>query len=402
MIFRQGELSGLGEELGATAAHAGEKLAVRAFEERILGITVGELGLEDDAGAVLVGERDGLPDTAGHGVLGRRIALDGDGRLIVLAEEVLHRIQEVLPHVAQTALVEVPVAAEGAVAAMRVIRDERRGAAIHVPVEVRRHRLGLELGLAGPEIDLPLDAADRREANRQRAAEDATGDDALDLASRADSVVIRPVEAEPGVHAERHAGLLDDAAQGDTLADRARQGLLAPDGLAAPGRHGGDDAVPVRRRADVDDVGIGQRDHFAEILGHDRGPAAGLLDAVELGFEVLGIDVTDTDDAVLAGHPRLGVHLGDAAATDDDVIQRLARRDETAAKHVTRDNREAKGGDGSLTQERTTGVSHEGCYEEKRPHSTMIVPPTDRMPLYGTIPPLKDPGVLLSKNIPTR
>jgi hypothetical protein len=37
------------------------------------------------------------------------------------------------------------------------------------------------------------------------------------------------------------------------------------------------------------------------------------------------------------------------------VIQRLARRNEAAAKYVTRDDREAKGGDSSLTQERTTG-----------------------------------------------
>jgi hypothetical protein len=37
------------------------------------------------------------------------------------------------------------------------------------------------------------------------------------------------------------------------------------------------------------------------------------------------------------------------------VIQSLARRNEAAAKHVTRDDREAKGGDSSLTQKRTTG-----------------------------------------------
>ena len=149
--------------------------------------------------------------------------------------------------------------------------------------------------------------------------------------------------------------------------------------------------MPVRRRTDVDDVGIGQRNHFAEILGHDRGTTTGLVDKVELGLEVLGIDVANTDDAVLAGHTRLRVHLRDIATSDDDVIQRLARRNEAASEHVTRDNRETKSGDSGLTQERTTGVSHEGCYDDKRPRSTMIVPPTDRMPLYGTIPPFKDP-----------
>jgi hypothetical protein len=37
------------------------------------------------------------------------------------------------------------------------------------------------------------------------------------------------------------------------------------------------------------------------------------------------------------------------------MVQGLARRDEAAAEDVARDDREAKGGDSSLTQERTTG-----------------------------------------------
>jgi hypothetical protein len=49
------------------------------------------------------------------------------------------------------------------------------------------------------------------------------------------------------------------------------------------------------------------------------------------------------------------VHRGDAAAADDDVIQGLAGRDEAAAKHVTRDDREAKRGDSGFTQKGTTG-----------------------------------------------
>ncbi len=105
----------------------------------------------------------------------------------------------------------------------------------------------------------------------------------------------------------------------------------------------------------MDDVGIREGDDLAEILGRHRRAAARLLDALELLLHALGVDVTDADDAVLAGHPRLGVHGGDAAATDDDMVQGLAGRDEAAAEDVARDDREAKGGDSSLTQERTTG-----------------------------------------------
>ena len=355
MVFRQRELGGLDEELRAAATHAGEELAVRAFEEGILGVTLGEFGLEDDTGAVLVSKGDGLPDAAGHGVLRRGVAFGGDGRFAVLAEEILHRVQEVLAHVTETALVEIPIAAEGAVAPVRMIRDQLGRTAVEVPVEVRRDGLGLEVRLTRPEVDLPGDAADRGETHRQRATEDAARDDATDLAGRADAVIVGAVEAEPGVHAKRHTGLLDDAAQGDTLADRAGQRLLAPDGLAAAGGHGGDDAVPMGRRADVHDVGVGHRDDLAEILGGHRRAAAGLLDALELLLHALGVDVTDADDAVLAGHARLGVHGGDAATADDDVIQGLAGRDEAATEDVARNDREAKGGDSGFTQKGTTG-----------------------------------------------
>ena len=105
----------------------------------------------------------------------------------------------------------------------------------------------------------------------------------------------------------------------------------------------------------MDDVGVGHRDDLAEILGRHRRAAAGLLDALELRLHALAVHVADADDPVLAGHPRLGVHRGDATATDDDMVQGLARRDEAAAEDVARDDREAKGGDSSLTQERTTG-----------------------------------------------
>ena len=142
-------------------------------------------------------------------------------------------------------------------AAVRVIRDERRGAAIHVPVQVSRDGLRGEVRLAGPKVYLPSDAADAGEADGQRATEDAAGHDAADLTGRADAIVVGGVEAEPGVDAERHTGLLHDLTQGEAFADRTRHGLLAPDGLTEARGRGGDDAMPVRRRADVDDVRVG-------------------------------------------------------------------------------------------------------------------------------------------------
>jgi hypothetical protein len=45
------------------------------------------------------------------------------------------------------------------------------------------------------------------------------------------------------------------------------------------------------------------------------------------------------------------VHRGDAAATDDHVVQRLAGRYEAATKDMARDDREAERGDGGFAQE---------------------------------------------------
>ena len=67
------------------------------------------------------------------------------------------------------------------------------------------------------------------------------------------------------------------------------------------------------------------------------------------------IHVTDGDDAIGASHARLGMHLGDTATTDDDVVQGLAWRNKAPAKDMAGNDREADGGNSGFLQERTTG-----------------------------------------------
>jgi hypothetical protein len=105
----------------------------------------------------------------------------------------------------------------------------------------------------------------------------------------------------------------------------------------------------------VDHVGIRHGDDLTEVFSRDRATPTGLLNAIKLTLQMLLIDVADADDAILAGHAGLRVHRGDAAATDDDVVQRLARRNKTATEDMTRDDREAKRGNSSLTEKGTTG-----------------------------------------------
>jgi hypothetical protein len=52
---------------------------------------------------------------------------------------------------------------------------------------------------------------------------------------------------------------------------------------------------------------------------------------------------------------EVGARTGDATATDDDVVKRLAGGDETAAQNVARNDGEASGCNGSLLEEGTTG-----------------------------------------------
>ena len=55
-----------------------------------------------------------------------------------------------LAHVAEAAAVVVPVAAEGGVDAVRVVGLVRGRAEPHVVIELGRHRLRLQVGLAAP------------------------------------------------------------------------------------------------------------------------------------------------------------------------------------------------------------------------------------------------------------
>lgn len=240
---------------------------------------------------------------------------------------------------------------------MRVIRDKGRRTAVHVPIEVRRHGLRREVGLTRPEIHLPGDTTNASEAHGERATEDAAGDDATDLASWADAIVVSSIEAEPSVDAERDTGLLHDLTERKPFADRTGHRLLAPNGLTEASSRGRDDAMPVRWGADVDDVGIGEADDLTEVARALRGSAPSGYHLFNAVVGMVIIHVADREDAVRALHvvAEVGARTGDATATDDDVVKRLAGGDETAAQNVARNDGKASGCNGSLLEEGTTG-----------------------------------------------
>jgi hypothetical protein len=72
---------------------------------------------------------------------------------------------------------------------------------------------------------------------------------------------------------------------------------------------------------------------------------------------VVIIHVADREDTVRAFHVVTEVRAGtgDATATDDDVIKRLAGGNETAAQNVARNDGKTSGCNGSILEEGTTG-----------------------------------------------
>ena len=151
----------------------------------------------------------------------------------------------------------------------------RRRAEPHVPVERLRDLLHGQVHAAGP-VELPAEAltAAERALDRTLAEETALDDLADRLHGRAEAVEVA-LEAEPRVETEDALLGLDDLHHALALANGAGHGLLAPDVLAGVRGHHAHAAVPVRRRADVDDVHVLVGEQLDEVLvALDLAPAA--------------------------------------------------------------------------------------------------------------------------------
>ena len=95
------------------------EFALRTGDEGGRGLLV--LPVEDDFTAVGIFQRNPAPGKNGVGILRAGIGFDLHRALVVLAENVLNRIEVMLPHIAKPAAVVIPVAAKGLVNAMRVV-----------------------------------------------------------------------------------------------------------------------------------------------------------------------------------------------------------------------------------------------------------------------------------------
>ena len=264
------------------------------------------------------------------------LVVDLNGRGLVLAEKVLQRVEVVLRHVAKPARVVVPVAAEGRAEAVVAVGFPRRRAEPHVPVEALWYHLRLVLNAPGP-AELPREAL----ALAEDALEGAVAEKPVldDLANRLDGsaeTVERVLESEPRIEAEHAFLRLNDLANALALANGARHRLFAPDVLDRLRGHHALDAVPVRRRADVDDIDARIVDQFNEVLVALNLAPSALLGGGKASRDAWSVAVGETDESRTLERQVVGAVRDFAEA--DQRTRELVGRSRRSPKDLRRDN----------------------------------------------------------------
>ena len=267
----------------------------------------------------------------------RTLIVDLDRARVILAEEVLQRIEIVLGHVAETAGIVVPVAAERGAHAVVAVRTPRRRTKPHLVVEALRNRIHGRVDATGP-AELPAEAlADAKHAAHRftLARDQIILDHLANRLHRRAETVERILEAEPRIDAEHALLGLYDLHHTLAFANRAGHRLLAPDVLPRLRGHHALDAVPVRRRADVNDVHARIGEELEEVLvGLDLAPAR-RLGALESLLHTVVERVAKTHEA---RPPVRQVILAvrDHAEADERTRELVGRR-RRAPQHAGRD-----------------------------------------------------------------
>ena len=322
-------------------AHAVGTAQERLIEQRLVAI-------EDDFGAVGVGEHEAVEAADRLGMLLRAEVLDLDRAGLVLAEDVLDRIEIMLRHIAKPAGIVVPIAAEGRADAMTVVGLPRSRTEPHVIVEAGRQRFYPEARAARPAV-LPTEAlASAGDALDGTVAEKTRFDNLLDgLDRRAEAVEIVLI-AEPGVEAKDAVLGADDLHHALAFADGARHRLFAPDVLAGVGGHHALDTMPMGRSADVCDVDILVGKQLHEVLvGLDLAPAM-LLGLCKALLHAILERIAHADEARTAERKMVGT-TGDCTEADERAGELVGRRG-CAPKHFRRDEVKRADCTGSLKE----------------------------------------------------
>src|SRR5687768_4904024 len=203
---------------------------------------------------------------------------------MIFAEEILDRVDIVLPHIAKSTAIIVPVSAEVRMYPVRIIRFVLRGPKPHIVIEIFWNFHRLEVRLADP-VKLPVKTGYSTDSHFKRPSEHSTFDNFLDRlhgCTHAIEVVMKP---EPRVEPEHTTILFHRFNYTLALADSTGHWFFTPDILSCLCSHHGHDPMPVRRRRDVHYINIRLGDQLAEIrISAYAGP-----DHIHCLLEMLGI-----------------------------------------------------------------------------------------------------------------
>ena len=228
----------------------------------------------------------------------RSVYLHLDGEIIVLAQDVLHRIDVVLTHVGQTAAVVVEVAAEGLVSAVDIVGLVGSRTEPKVVVEFFGNGLHFKVLFANPE-ELPCKASCARDADRERPSEQAAIDELLQGLNFCAESVEGIFETEPCVQAEDAAVALHSFFHAFAFTDGTCHGFFAEDILPGIGGNDGHQAVPMGWGSDVNDIYIGVVDEFAEVMIGFQLFAPFLLGRSDCRIEVLLVNVAESHETAV-------------------------------------------------------------------------------------------------------
>src|SRR5699024_7579317 len=87
-----------------------KQLSLGSFDKG--GISILVFAVQDNLTAVLIGHFNATPGTDGIGMLLRRVSLDTHWTNMILAQDILHRVEIMLSHITQSTAVIIPVSPE--------------------------------------------------------------------------------------------------------------------------------------------------------------------------------------------------------------------------------------------------------------------------------------------------
>ena len=177
-------------------------------------------------------------------MLCRSVHLDLHREGVIFSENILHGVDVVLTHIAQATAIIIPIATEGLMHTVRIIRLIRSRAEPHVVVEFLRNRLRFEVLLAGP-VEFPCEASGSRDPDGERPAENSAVHEFLQRLDSGSKTVEGVLEAEPGVQSEYSSVFLDCIDNLLAFPDGSGHRFLAENVLSGLAGFHGHDSMPV-------------------------------------------------------------------------------------------------------------------------------------------------------------